>query len=323
MTGQPLVSVIIPAYNAEKYIGETLQSVLDQRFRSLEVIVVNDGSKDRTEQVVKTFSDARIRYLPQPNQGCSGAKNTGLHASTGDFIQYLDADDLLSPGKIEEQVDALNGKPYGIAISRTVGFADDPDDPANPEIDTRFLYSTSDTLGFVLDLYGAHGDNGMIQPNAFLLPRPLAQKIGDWDLSISPSPDEDGEYFCRAMLTASDICFTPDGVNYYRRPAGQGNSLSRQLSPAHARGGLRSLTRITDHLLAKEDSQRVKEVMARRFAAFIYQFSSYGDLVREATTEIHRLGIKKIPAEGGKNFKLLAKFIGFGNAMRIRNIVQK
>jgi glycosyltransferase involved in cell wall biosynthesis len=323
MTGQPLVSVIIPAYNAEKYIGETLQSVLGQRFRSLEVIVVNDGSKDGTEQVVKTFSDARIRFLAQPNQGCSAAKNTGLHASTGDFIQYLDADDLLSPGKIEEQVDALNGKPYGIAISRTVVFADDPADPANPEIDTRFLYSTSDTLGFVLNLYGAHGDNGMIQPNAFLLPRPLAQKIGDWDLSISPSPDEDGEYFCRAMLGASDICFTPGSINYYRKPAGQETSLSRQLSPAHACGGLRSLTRIADHLLLKEDSQRVKEVIARRFAAFIYQFSSYRDLVREATTEIHRLGIKKIPAEGGKTFKLLAKFIGFRNAMRMRDFVQK
>ena len=319
-SAQPLVSVIIPAYNAEKYIRETLQCLLDQSYRSLEVIVVNDGSKDATEQEVKRFSDTRIRYLTQANQGCSGAKTTGLRSAKGDYIQYLDADDLLSREKIEEQVRALTGKPLGIAVSRTVGFAGDPGDPANEEIDTRFLYSTSDTLGFVLNLYGAGGENGMIQPNAFLLPRPLAEKIGGWDLSISPSPDEDGEYFCRALLGASEICFTPGGLNYYRRSSGQMTSLSRQFSRDHARGGLRSLTRITGHLLARENSKRVKEVMARRFADFIYQHSSYDDLVREATAEIHRLGIKRIPPEGGKNFKMLAKFIGFGNAMRIRKI---
>jgi glycosyltransferase involved in cell wall biosynthesis len=323
MTGKPLVSVIIPAYNAEKYIGQTLQSVLDQTYGNLEVIVVNDGSKDGTEEVVRSFGDPRIRYIPQPNQGCSGAKNTGLLASTGDFIQYLDADDLLSRDKIEEQVSVLNGKGYAIAVCRTIGFAEDPSDPANAEIDTRFLRSTSDALGFVLDLYGANGAVGMIQPNAFLLPRPLAQKIGGWDLSISPSPDEDGEYFCRAMLGASEICFTPAGLNYYRRPPGQANSLSRQFSPNHARGGLKSLLRITGHLVAREDSQRVKEVMARRFAAFIYQYSTHDDLVREAIEEIQRLGNNKIPAEGGRNFKLLAKLVGFDNAMRIRNIVQK
>jgi len=320
---QPVVSVIIPAYNAERFIADTLKSVLTQKYPALEVIVVNDGSTDDTEAAVKAFDDPRIHYIAQPNRGCSGAKNTGLQASTGKYIQYLDADDLLSPDKIGEQVTALLKDPGAIAVCRTVGFSSQPVDTAGAEIDSAFLYSTDDTLGFVLNLYGANGTNGMIQPNAFLLPRSLSEKIGDYDLSISPAPDEDGEYFCRAMLAATAICYTPGSLNYYRRAAGGHSSLSRQVSPRHAKGALRSLELIAAHLRAREDSPRVKAVITANFANFIYQYSRYDDLVRQAKKQIHDLGIHKIPAAGGKNFKKLARYIGFDTAMLVKKMFQR
>jgi glycosyltransferase involved in cell wall biosynthesis len=98
---RPLVSVIIPAYNAEKYIADTIQCVLDQTWDNIELVIVNDGSTDNTENSIRNFlGDKRVKYIIQANIGCSGAKNTGLSIATGDFIQYLDADDILSLDKI-------------------------------------------------------------------------------------------------------------------------------------------------------------------------------------------------------------------------------
>ena len=91
-----LVSVIIPVYNAQKYIVECIDSVLTQTHTNLEVIIVNDGSTDHTLHLINHYKDERILIVNQENKGCSNAKNTGLLHSNGAFIQYLDADDILS-----------------------------------------------------------------------------------------------------------------------------------------------------------------------------------------------------------------------------------
>jgi glycosyltransferase involved in cell wall biosynthesis len=92
-----LVSVIIPAYNQGCYLGQAIKSVLDQSYHNLEVIVVDDGSTDDTQQVVKGFCDDRVHYIHQENRGLSGARNTGIRASKGNFLSYLDADDEFLP----------------------------------------------------------------------------------------------------------------------------------------------------------------------------------------------------------------------------------
>src|SRR5689334_19611863 len=101
----PLVSVIVPAYNAEQFITKTVDNVFQQTWKSIELIIVNDGSSDRTSEVLEPYlKDGRLVYIEQQNQGSSTAKNMGLQRATGDFIQYLDADDLLSANKIELHV---------------------------------------------------------------------------------------------------------------------------------------------------------------------------------------------------------------------------
>ncbi|HWK05464.1 MAG TPA: glycosyltransferase family 2 protein [Puia sp.] len=323
-SGSPLVSVIIPAYNAGKLLSGTIQSLLDQQYAFLEIIIVNDGSSDNTEQIVKTYTfDSRIKYIFQENKGCSGAKNTGMAVATGDFIQYLDADDVLSPDKISEQVHALQDRADEIAVCRTKAFFGDIHEPGMSEIDTDFLYNTDNTFEFLLNLYGINGNDGMIQPNAFLISRKLAESIGPWDTSLSPSPDEDGEYFCRALLAAKGLLFTTGGVNYYRKHPSTESSLSRQVSHRHAKGALRSLQLIKNQLLSRENSSRVKELMAQRFANFIYLYSFYKDLGRAAKNEIHELGITKVPETGGGNFKRLARWVGFDNALRFKNLLSR
>ena len=107
------VSVIVPCYNYGWVLSETLNSVLGQTYSAWECIVVDDGSFDNTRQIAEEYSrrDCRFKYVFQPNQGISAARNTGIRESDGDYIQFLDADDLLVPTKLELQVAFLNSRP--------------------------------------------------------------------------------------------------------------------------------------------------------------------------------------------------------------------
>src|SRR5262245_28337071 len=102
----PLVSVVIPAYNAEAYIATSLRSVTAQTYRNLEIIVVDDGSRDATATIVRSLAadDPRIKLQQQQNAGVAAARNRGIEASSGDLVAPLDADDLWQPSKIERQV---------------------------------------------------------------------------------------------------------------------------------------------------------------------------------------------------------------------------
>ena len=93
---KPLVSVIMPAYNSEKYIGKSIESVLAQDYEKFELIIVDDGSQDGTKRIAEQYakSDVRIKLLEQANQGVSVARNKGLDTATGEYVAFLDSDDL-------------------------------------------------------------------------------------------------------------------------------------------------------------------------------------------------------------------------------------
>ncbi|RCJ37614.1 glycosyl transferase family A [Nostoc punctiforme NIES-2108] len=100
----PKVSIVIPAYNSLKFLPETMESVFKQTFKDFEVLVVNDGSSDDTEHWVSQIADLRVKLITQENQGLSGARNTGIAHASGEYIAFLDADDLWEPTKLEKQV---------------------------------------------------------------------------------------------------------------------------------------------------------------------------------------------------------------------------
>lgn len=107
----PQVSIIIPAYNSMNYLPETIESVFHQTFDDLEVIIVNDGSTDETEQWVSQIADQRVKLISQENRGNSEARNTGIRNARGQFLAFLDADDLWDPTKLEKQVRVLENNP--------------------------------------------------------------------------------------------------------------------------------------------------------------------------------------------------------------------
>jgi len=107
----PLVSIVIPCYNGETFVGEAIQSALDQTYQNVGVIVIDDGSTDGSLEVIRSFGDA-IRWETGPNRGACAARNRGVELACGELIQFLDADDLLLPQKLERQVEfALKSAP--------------------------------------------------------------------------------------------------------------------------------------------------------------------------------------------------------------------
>ncbi|MEO1377960.1 MAG: glycosyltransferase family 2 protein [Cyanobacteria bacterium J06635_10] len=105
------VSVIIPVYNAEKYVAATIQSVLSQTYENFEILIIDDGSPDNSIEVCKLFKDSKIKIIRQLNRGLPGARNTGIRHAQGDYLAFLDADDIWLPEKLEKHVEHLNNSP--------------------------------------------------------------------------------------------------------------------------------------------------------------------------------------------------------------------
>src|SRR5882724_9638878 len=108
-----LVSILVPVYNAEAFVAETIQSALDQTWPAKEIIAVDDGSTDKSREILKSFERQGIKVIEQENRGASAARNRALSDAQGEFIQFLDADDLLAPNKIEVQMGRLLSEPPG------------------------------------------------------------------------------------------------------------------------------------------------------------------------------------------------------------------
>jgi glycosyltransferase involved in cell wall biosynthesis len=207
---KPLVSILIPAYNAEKWIRDTLRSAVAQTWPRKEIIVIDDGSADGTLAAARRFESQGVQVFHQPNQGAAATRNTAFALSRGDYIQWLDADDLLSPNKISAQIAASNG----VCSSRTLFSCTWGSFLYRPER-ARFrpsaLWSDLSPRDW---LVSKMHENAYMQTATWLVSRELAEAAGPWNTSLLG--DDDGEYFCRVLLQSERIRFVPEGKVYYR-----------------------------------------------------------------------------------------------------------
>ncbi len=246
-----LVSILIPAYNAENTLAETIESALAQTWRRTEIIVLDDGSRDRTAEVARRF-EPRVKVVSMPNQGAAGARNQLFRLSKGDYIQWLDADDLLAPDKIERQLAALNG-----SHDKRVLLAS----PWAPFFfRMRHAHFTPDSLWQSLTaldwLLHKMGENLYTQTATWLTSRELAEAAGPWDTRVLS--DDDGEYFCRVLLAAGRTHFVPDAKVYYRTSAS--SRLSYVGSSDRKKNALLvSMKLHVQYLRSLEESERVRE----------------------------------------------------------------
>jgi glycosyltransferase involved in cell wall biosynthesis len=319
-----LVSVIIPVYNSENTIKETIISAINQTYTNLEIIVVDDGSTDNSKNEILSLTDSRIKYKFQENQGSPNAKNLGLSISAGKYIQFLDADDLLSSDKIENQVKLLNGKVDAICICRTKIFYEVTDLQKNnlQEIDSEFLTFSKNPKEFLLNLHGVYGREGMVQPNAYLTPIDIIKKAGEWSPLLSRSPDDDSEFFCRVLLNSKEVIYDKTSINYYRKSL---NLLSSGKTHSHAFGALKTVELKSRIILKELNTPEVKKMLARNFAnvAYTHSVSTPEILVAVKGQLYDVLGYDKIPTVGGKYFKFISLFIGFEAAIKLKLKLKK
>ena len=131
MTGQPLVSVMIGVYNAERYLGEAIQSVLDQTYEPTELIVVDDGSTDASAEVARSFGHA-VRYTRQERGGNGAARNHAVELARGEHFAFLDADDRFLPLKLEQQMEVLSATRWSTSCSGMSASCISPDLDESP-----------------------------------------------------------------------------------------------------------------------------------------------------------------------------------------------
>ncbi|MCD6063832.1 MAG: glycosyltransferase family 2 protein [Flavipsychrobacter sp.] len=139
----PLVTVLMPAYNAGPYIGEAIDSVLQQTYRDFELLVINDGSKDDTAKILESYTDPRMKVVHQENMGLVRTLNKGLAIAKGEFIARFDADDVCYPERLEEQMAFLQAHPDYVAISSE---ADYMDEAGNFIFTYKFKYYEDDEI---------------------------------------------------------------------------------------------------------------------------------------------------------------------------------
>lgn len=219
----PLVSVIIPVYNGADYLRQAIESVLIQNYRNFELIIVNDGSTDATEQVVKAFDDSRIRYFSQANAGPSAARNRAIRESQGRFIINLDHDDMLMPDHIAQLLAAYDRYPEADMIYCNTMLI--REDGAPIRLQKRKAYDRPEDL--IGDLFQA---GYPIIPFLTLIRRSVFDRIGYYDESLKVAEDYDMlRRFAAAGLTAR---FYPGAV-YLRR--NREESQSKTATPEKAR----------------------------------------------------------------------------------------
>ena len=114
----------MPVYNAEKYIGDSIASVLQQSFIDFELLIINDGSTDKTEKIIRGFADPRIRLINQTNQGIAAALNNGLQIARADYIARFDADDICMPERLQIQYDFLRTLPDYVIVGSNADYID-------------------------------------------------------------------------------------------------------------------------------------------------------------------------------------------------------
>mgnify|MGYP000492293743 FL=1 len=305
-----IVSIIIPLHNAEAYILETLKSCFEQIYTNIEVIVVENGSSDNSWEFLNTIADTRLQCYQIDIANASAARNFGYKKATGDYIMFLDADDIVSKTKIDKQLRVLENLEEGWIASCAWGkFTNTIEQASFIQQDT---WRIKDPLQWCITSWNG---GGMMIPGCWLIPKPIIEKAGLWNETLTLH--DDGEFMCRVLLASQGNVFVENAWVYYRQVS---NSLSRKnQSYKAAKSTLDVCESYRKHVLPLEDSPIVRQALAYNYRRFMYEFHpNHKDLLDLAKQSFQTLGVKNTPLIGGENFKKLSKIVGFYNALSLR-----
>jgi len=315
---QRLVSILIPAYNSERWIGDTMASALRQRWPNKEIIVVDDGSRDGTLAVARRFESPAVKVISQENRGASAARNLALEHAQGEYIQWLDADDLLEPGKIREQMKAASSGLTSLTLlSSAFGTFYWRHEKARFAPDA--LWRDLSPMEWLLIRFR---ENRWLFPAAWLVSRRLAEKAGPWNTELSL--DDDGEYFCRAVAASDGVRFVEGARSYYRQSGY--SQLSRSNNDRANESLLRSLSLCVGHLRALEESERTREaslVLLQRLYAYFYYYADSPRFAERTVALARELGGELEPPGLERKHEALRRLLGWKAARKVISRGQK
>jgi glycosyltransferase involved in cell wall biosynthesis len=301
---KPLVSILIPAYNAAPWIADTVRSAQRQTWARKEIIVVDDGSKDKTLVVAQSFAGAEVTVVTQKNSGASSARNRAFELCKGDYIQWLDADDLLAPDKISRQMEVVEK----IADDKTLYSSEWG----------RFMYRPRRAQFEITPLCADQppvewlvrklGQNLHMQPATWLVSRALTKAAGPWDTRLTL--DDDGEYFCRVIRASSGIRFAPGAKSFYRM-SGLGSLSNVDQSDKKLESLWLSMQLHISYLRALEDSARTRAACVTYLGNWLnYFFPARPDLIAQARQLAATLGGKLDQPSVRPKYQWIEKFFG-------------
>lgn len=198
-----LVSVIIPAYNAQKTIETTIKSVLNQTWTDLELIIINDGSTDQTLEVINRFDDPRLKVFSYPNGGVSASRNRGFARSSGAYVSFIDADDLWTPDKLEWQLKALKNEPEAAVAYSWTDYIDKAGNLV--EQGERVTLSGNVYPELLVSYFLSSGSNALIKQEALV-------KVGGFDETLTGP--EDWDLFIRLATCYPFVAVPRLGILY-------------------------------------------------------------------------------------------------------------
>jgi glycosyltransferase involved in cell wall biosynthesis len=314
---KPLVSILIPAYNAQQWIIDTIESALAQTWPKKEIIVVDDGSSDQTLQIARQFASKTVRVATQANQGAATARNTAFSLCQGDYIQWLDADDLLEPDKVEKQVRKLDDCPSRLTLlSGAWGYFMYRKEKAR--FSPTPLWCDLTPLEWLLRKMG---QNLHMQTDNWLVSRELSTAAGPWDSRLWR--DNDGEYFCRVILASDGIQFVPDAKSYYRtagfRSVSYIGGSNKKLESLFL-----SMKLHMNYLRSMEDSDRTRLACVNYIRTWLYEFYPYRfDIIQELHQITSELGGQFEEPRLSWKYNWILRLFGWSLARRVQLLMPR
>lgn len=310
MISEGIVSVVIPVYNSETFLEACLNSVVSQTYDKIEIILVDDGSADRSIDIANKFN---VRVISQKKNGACSARNRGYFESKGDYIQFLDADDLLSPNKIEVQMKQLIGQHDIISNGRWGRFY-----TANPLVED-IRWGPHESLEKDLGPVSWLCQNRMSQTACWLTPRKLIEKAGPWDESLSIN--QDGEFFSRVVAQSKQVLYCPEAKVYYRSQL-KNSITSKAKSDKAILSKFKTCESFKNVLLNLENSARTRLACANKYQEFVYgAFPKQMELIKKAEQRIEELGGSDWPRyPAGQFAELSDKYLGWKTTAWLKHL---
>ena len=304
-----MVSVVIPCYNAAKFLEKTVNSVFSQTYSDYELILIDDGSTDNTAEIINSYG-GKVRAKFTPNRGASSARNLGTSLATGNFIQYLDADDILLPNALAKRITALEQTDTDISYSNWQKLEENlSGDFELGELITRKIEDINEDpeIAIFTDFWGP--------PASLMYRKAIVDKIGGWNESLPII--QDARFLLDASLFGAKFVHVAEIDSYYR--VHKKNSLSKRSRTAFAQDCFNNACQVENFWLQRKGkiSEEQRNALIKVYGGLARFFFEHNrPLFFKVTKKIYDLAPNYLPSHP-RSLYWLSKYLGYETAEAI------